>query len=508
MSPIINDVEALAATAPPAPAPAAASSPPAPAAGPLLDLPVTQVVQHPLNPSARSDVDEDLAADIRAAGEIYERLVVRPAPGRDGMYELLSGHRRFAAAQHLAMLLVPVRVVDMDDVAAATFLLRANQSRKDLSLVEESVMVQGLLDLPDAPTQHALAAQLGRSDTWVSRRAKIARKPELVLTSLATSSAPLTFDDVDVLEEFDDDPDLQAKIAAAHGTVDFRLEVSQARQARKAAAFYAEAGEKLRAAGVDVHDDVAALAPDGLTAAGYLWEHADADALVTKLGMGEGWWAAPYQYQAAYRLFRPFTDAEREQQAARAERDAQFHAEQAAAATAREKHARTAAAQREFADTTAGLRRDFIRGLVDGKTIDRAPGAVHALMLFTARAVTVAFERDIAIGGDLYDAVEELAPWIGVDQSEVHDAAVAASEDPDVAIEAAFRSRAAELAPPQIVLASLAAQVEPLASWTWQGTLADDSIVTAWYDLLVTLGYEPSTVETAALAGDLPGGEG
>ncbi|NMF27929.1 ParB/RepB/Spo0J family partition protein [Cellulosimicrobium aquatile] len=465
---------------------------PATESGPLLDLPVTQIVQHPLNPSARSDVDEDLAADIRAAGEIYERLVVRPAPGQDGKYELLSGHRRFAAAQHLAMLFVPVRVVSMDDVAAATFLLRANQSRKDLTLVEEAVMVQGLLDLPDAPTQHALAESLGRSDTWVSRRAKIARKPEPVLSALAGSGSALTFDDVEVLDEFDESPDLQAKIAAAHGTHEWNYEVNQARQARRAAAFYSEAGEVLRKADVDVQDSPDAEVPDGLRHSDYLWEGSNAEKLVKKLGMGEGWWARPYRYQTGYTLWRPLTADELEEEARRDARDAEARAQRETEAAEREARERSEAALRAFAETTAALRNDFLLRVVNGKTLDRNRDAVAALVHFAADVAAGSLANDLALGGYTPEVRESLALWLGLDIE---------SDD----VEAELDTRLDKLPPTNLLLAGMASQVEPyITPSSWAYTTDDDSHVAAWYRLLVALGYEPSTVETEALAGRLP----
>ncbi|MHA7620269.1 ParB/RepB/Spo0J family partition protein [Cellulosimicrobium cellulans] len=460
---------------------------------PLLDLPVTQIVQHPLNPSARSDVDEDLAADIRSAGEIYERLVVRPAPGQDGKYELLSGHRRFAAAQHLAMLFVPVRVVDMDDVAAATFLLRANQNRRDLTLVEEAVMVQGLLDLPDAPTQHALAESLGRSDTWISRRAKIARKPEPVLSALADSGSALTFDEVEVLDEFDDSPDLQAKIAAAHGTHEWNYEVNQARQARRAVSFYSEAGDVLRKAGVDVQDSPDAEVPDGLRHSDYLWEGSNAEKLVKKLGMGEGWWARPYRYQTGYTLWRPITADELEEEARRDARDAEARALRETEAAEREARERSEAALRAFAETTAALRNDFVRGLVDGKTLDRNRDGVAALVHFAADLATGSLDGDLALGGYRLDLRDSLATWFGIDL------------EAEEAAEAELVARLDKLPSSNALLAAMAAEVEPyITPSSWAYSTDDDSYVAAWYRLLVALGYEPSTVETEALAGRLP----
>lgn len=479
------------------------------AAGPLLDLPVTQIVQHPLNPAARSDVDEDLAADIRAAGEIYERLVVRPAPGQEGKYELLSGHRRFAAAQHLAMLLVPVRVVHMDDVAAATFLLRANQSRKDLTLVEEAVMVQGLLDLPDAPTQHALAESLGRSDTWVSRRAKIARKPEPVLTALAASSSALTFDDVDVLEEFDDAPEVQKHLAAVHGTADWNLRVTQERRRRAAADFLHDAREGLVARGVTI-GDWTETAPAGMRCERHVWKssiYSDRTLDVVldgfaEAGMGEGWWAQPADVadpNPGYRIYRPMTQEEQDEEARRnTEReqyDAQLKADQEVRDAERKARARADAAHREFAETTAALRNNFLLRVVDGKTLDRNRDAVAAIVRFTADVASGSLANDLAIGGYTPEVREYLATWLGLDIE---------SDD----VETELDTRLDKLAPTNCLLAGMASQVEPfITPSSWAYTTDDDSHVAAWYRLLVALGYEPSTVETEALAGRLPGAD-
>ena len=70
----------------------------------VVQMDTTALAPHPANPPHRFERGfEDLAEQIRTAGQIRTPLQVRPAAG--GTYEVLSGTRRLAAARLLGMLI-------------------------------------------------------------------------------------------------------------------------------------------------------------------------------------------------------------------------------------------------------------------------------------------------------------------------------------------------------------------------------------------------------------------
>lgn len=489
-----------------------------PAAAPT-QLPVTAIVHHPLNPAGRSEVDEELAAAIRADGAIHEPLVVRPV--EDGAYELLSGHRRLAAAQHLGMLLVPVVVKNLDDAKAATLLLSAKLNRRDLTLVEEAVMVQGILDLPGAGTQHDLATTLGRSDTWVSRRAKVARAGDDVLTALAAAPVPATFEDVEAIAEFEDHPEEHAKVVAAFGTDDFDQVARTARwQIRR------REGEARLTEYLEAHDAQLVIAdphsysrPDevqGLTIADG-GQYIDFDRLVAdpaEVLAGYGGMTPETTGFALVRrganasgvaLYRPRTPKEQAEYdaltAENAARDAEFQRQQAQRDAQVAQNAERAKVLERFVETTADGRRAHLLKTIAAKRLDRTQ--VDAIVAFAAAAVTSAW--DVCLGGD-YVASDELGPWLGLDLEAIAITAEAEGADPDDAEIVAYEASLAKASAPQKLLAALAYPVEPISAWRWsKATNEDMSPARAWYVMLEALGYTVSTEEREALAGLLPG---
>lgn len=85
---------------------------------------------HPYKVVDNEDMN-DLIKSIRKHG-ILNPLIVRPAEGDDGKYEIISGHRRFHAAQKLGMkkLLCTVHYVDRD--AATVMMVDSNCQRTEV----------------------------------------------------------------------------------------------------------------------------------------------------------------------------------------------------------------------------------------------------------------------------------------------------------------------------------------------------------------------------------------
>ncbi|BEI34492.1 ParB/RepB/Spo0J family partition protein [Polynucleobacter sp. HIN6] len=78
---------------------------------------------------------KELADSIRERG-VMQPLLVREIEG--GRYEIIAGERRFRAAKLAGLNEVPVRILEVDDQAAAAIALIENMQREDLNPLEES----------------------------------------------------------------------------------------------------------------------------------------------------------------------------------------------------------------------------------------------------------------------------------------------------------------------------------------------------------------------------------
>jgi ParB/RepB/Spo0J family partition protein len=140
----------------------------------LVDTPIDRVIPTPDNKRVIREQDasfRDLVASIRADG-IQVPLMARPHPDQAGYFDLRAGHRRLRAAQICGLPTVPVLVRQLTDEQALTLTISENLNREDLTPMEEAAHVQMLLDRGYDVT--GAADKLGRSESWVRRRAAIA----------------------------------------------------------------------------------------------------------------------------------------------------------------------------------------------------------------------------------------------------------------------------------------------------------------------------------------------
>ena len=77
------------------------------------------------------DSMDELTESIREHG-ILNPLIVRPIEGVENSYEIISGHRRFHAAQRLGLKKVPCTVYDVDRDTATVMMVDSNCQRTEL----------------------------------------------------------------------------------------------------------------------------------------------------------------------------------------------------------------------------------------------------------------------------------------------------------------------------------------------------------------------------------------
>ena len=147
----------------------------------LRHLPIEFLKRNPANPrkSFKDSELEDLSNSIREKG-LLQPIMVRPAPGEPGSYEIVAGERRWRAAQKAGVHDVPVLIRDLTDNEALEFALIENVQRSDLNPVEEALGYRQLMDQFEY-TQERMAESIGKSRSHIANTLRLLKLPEDVM---------------------------------------------------------------------------------------------------------------------------------------------------------------------------------------------------------------------------------------------------------------------------------------------------------------------------------------
>ena len=115
---------------------------------------------------------KELAESIRTQG-VLSPLLVRPLT--ENGFEIVAGARRYRAAQMAEQETVPVRIVNLTDVAALEAQLVENLIRAEVHPMEEAQGFRALLDLDEPKYSiEQIAAKVGKSPVFVASKLKLA----------------------------------------------------------------------------------------------------------------------------------------------------------------------------------------------------------------------------------------------------------------------------------------------------------------------------------------------
>ena len=151
-------------------------------ATPQNSLPVEKLQRGEFQPRREFDKEalQTLADSITAQG-ILQPVVVRPLDA--DRFEILSGERRWRAAQLAGLDHVPVVVKDVTDEAAIAIGLIENIQREDLNPVEEGLGLKRLQD-EFGLNQEQVAGAVGRSRSAVANLLRLLHLEKEVLSML------------------------------------------------------------------------------------------------------------------------------------------------------------------------------------------------------------------------------------------------------------------------------------------------------------------------------------
>lgn len=140
-------------------------------------VPIELIAPNPRNPRRTFGEAElaDLAQSLREHG-LVQPVVVRPAPGQTGHYEIIAGERRWRAAQLAGLGEIPIILRDVDDRVALEIAIVENVQRSDLNPIEEAMGYQRLID-DHGYTQADLGQVIGKSRSHVANTLRLLKLP-------------------------------------------------------------------------------------------------------------------------------------------------------------------------------------------------------------------------------------------------------------------------------------------------------------------------------------------
>jgi len=152
-------------------------------------VPIEKLVPTPDNkrrPVTQASV-ESLAKSLAKEG-VLQPIVVRPHPEKEGWFEIRAGERRYRAAKLAGLKELPAIVRTLDDESALSVTIAENLQRQDLHPLEEAATIQQAFDRGYNPK--AVAARLGKSVTFIARRASLTRLSKVWREEVLKAESP------------------------------------------------------------------------------------------------------------------------------------------------------------------------------------------------------------------------------------------------------------------------------------------------------------------------------
>ena len=149
----------------------------------------------------------NLKSSIKSHG-LLQPIVIRPL---DHGFEIVAGHRRFAACRSLRWRFIPSKIRDLSDKQAYEIQLTENIQRKSMDPIEEAEAYQKYVNEYGWGGVSDLGQKIGKSEEYVSHRMQLLKLPEdvrekIVCSNLSVSQAlELTNVDASLKSEFVDE---------------------------------------------------------------------------------------------------------------------------------------------------------------------------------------------------------------------------------------------------------------------------------------------------------------
>lgn len=148
----------------------------------MQELDITQIEPNPKQPRTYFDENalEELANSINTLG-IIQPITVKRVDEKH--YIIISGERRWRAAQLTGLKTVPAYIREVDDQNLHEMALVENIQRQDLNAIEVALSLQRLIDECDL-TQDTLASRVGKKRSTIANYMRLLKLPVEVQLAL------------------------------------------------------------------------------------------------------------------------------------------------------------------------------------------------------------------------------------------------------------------------------------------------------------------------------------
>jgi len=158
-----------------------------------LIVSVEKIAEDPRNERKIFRNMDGLVASLKAVG-VIEPITVTPI--ETGLYQIITGHRRFRAARMAGLPTIEVLIREPEEERLRRQKsIISNVQREDVGPVDMAEALQSLLDEDnDIESQDQLAKVIGKDKTWVSRMLRILTLPPDLRLKVATSQLSVPYD--------------------------------------------------------------------------------------------------------------------------------------------------------------------------------------------------------------------------------------------------------------------------------------------------------------------------
>lgn len=141
----------------------------------MAEISIDQIIPNPTQPRTEFDEEalEELADSIRQLGIIQP---ITLSKGDDGRYIIISGERRWRAAQRADLKTLPAYIREVDDEQLHAMALVENIQREDLNAIEIALGMQRLIEECHL-TQEALSERVGKKRSSVANYLRLLKLP-------------------------------------------------------------------------------------------------------------------------------------------------------------------------------------------------------------------------------------------------------------------------------------------------------------------------------------------
>ena len=148
----------------------------------MAEIAIGDIIPNPTQPRTQFDEEalDELADSIRQLGVIQPVTVKKAA---DGKYVIISGERRWRAAQRADLETLPAYIREVDDENLHAMALVENIQRQDLNAIEIALGMQRLIDECHL-TQDALSEKVDKKRSSVSNYLRLLKLPDEVQLAL------------------------------------------------------------------------------------------------------------------------------------------------------------------------------------------------------------------------------------------------------------------------------------------------------------------------------------